>query len=82
MSHSRDPAADLKVVRALRKKTRRGRQYSSRLDPLRTYIEAQRQANASYREIAKSLQMFHHMKVDPSTIKRAVDRWQAEAKTP
>ena len=82
MPRSRDPVADLEVVRALRKKARRGRRYSSRLDPLRGYIERQRTAGASYRDITKSLLMFHRIKVHHSTVKRAVDRWKMDAKTP
>ena len=82
MPHPRDPIADLKVVQSLRKKERKQRQYSSRLDPVRGYIEDQLIAGASYRGIAMSLLEFHHIKVDHSTIRRAVNRWQADGKTP
>ena len=82
MPHSSDPVADLKVVQDLRKKARRRRQYSSRLDPVRSYIEGRRSTGDSYRDIAWSLQIFYRIKVDHSTIKRAVDRWKVDAENP
>jgi hypothetical protein len=78
----RDPIADLKVVQSLRRKVRRRRYYSSRLDPVRSYIEDQLMAGASYQDVAWSLRMFRRIKVDQSTIRRAVNRWQADAETP
>ena len=82
LAGSRDPIADLAVAQELRRKARRRRYYSSRLDPVRGYIEDQLIAGASYRGIAMSLLEFHHIKVDHSTIRRAVNRWQADGKTP
>lgn len=82
MPRSSDPISDIEVVRDMRRKARRRRYYSSRLDPVRSYIEDQLMAGASYREIAWSLAMFHRIRVSASTIKRAIDRWQAEAETP
>jgi hypothetical protein len=38
-------------------------------------------ADASYRDIAKSLRIFHHLTVDHSTVRRAIDHWQDKDQT-
>ena len=77
MAQKNDPVGDLSKVKRRRKTTQRRRFYRSRLDPHRAYIEEQRRAGASYKDIALSLRMFRKLHVNATTVLRAVQRWDA-----
>ena len=68
----------LQEVRRLREVARRKRFGKSRLNRYRAQIELLRNRGASLRDIAIWLRRFKRVKVHPSTVGRAIARWQGE----
>lgn len=70
--------AQLEQVRAIRRTARRKPRGRSRLDRHRAEIEALAAAGASSYGIALWLRRFRRTKVHPTTVWRALKRWQSE----
>ena len=68
----------LAAVRSVRQIARRARHVHSRLDRHRAEIEALAGAGASTYDIALWLRKFKRTKVHPTTVWRALKRWQAQ----
>lgn len=70
--------AQLAAVRAIRRTARYHRHGRSRLDRYRAEIEALAQAGASSYDIALWLRQFKRIKIHPTTVWRALQRWRKQ----
>lgn len=75
----RDLIAELAEVRAIRCIARRRSPTRSRLDRCRAEIETLAAAGASSYDIALWLRQYKRIKVHPTTVWRALKRWQRPA---
>ena len=73
---SSDLLQQLEQIKTQRRTARHKRFRSSRLDRHRAEIEALARADASWADIAIWLRTYKRVKVDRSTVGRALARWQ------
>jgi len=67
-----------KKIQEIKRKSRKRRYRRSRLDKYRREIEVITDHGASWRDIATWLRQERRIKVHPTTVGRAIDRWRGD----